>query len=505
MSAISRIISGSAASWSRLVINLAAQIILVPIFLSRWEPSIYGLWIGIFALATLIQFVDTGHHNYIGFEALRLGADSRHEIAKLYKSAVRVAICISTVEVLAVAAFVYLGFQAFVLGAVGDGYERLSLEVGILLLLHSVSWLAFGNWSTVAERVLSPFGYYPKIAWWQVAGAIVTALAPAIAVLLGAGLLKAGVVYYSAHAIYAVAAVTYVRRMIGRENLDSSHADYRYGLSNLFRSLALSFKAVLEMFRHEQFRLVVALILGAGNLVLFVTTRTVANILVAGLATITGPLIPELMRYVNTRDSAKSVAVMSIVWIVLVGILAPAAVAAQLFVAPLFEIWTRGKLGFDATLFGLFSMNVLLFALGQPAMAVMQGLNILRPQVAISFLATMIALMGTFYLAPLFGVKGAAASLLISELFVAVCSLLMMRRIFGTSNMNWPQKQIVIAISAVSFSSLLIMVGCQTEKNEQLVLFAAFACAVIACFFLIISLPKDLRRLAFRAITKASA
>jgi len=107
-------------------------------------------------------------------------------------------------------------------------------------------------------------------------------------------------------------------------------------------------------------------------------------------------------------------------------------------------------------------------------------------------------LTGTFYLAPLFGVKGAAASLLIGELFVAVCSFLMVRRIFGASNMNWPQKQIIITIGAVSFSSLLIVVGCQTEKNEQLVLLAAFACAAIACSFLIMSLPKDLRRLVFR-------
>jgi O-antigen/teichoic acid export membrane protein len=504
MSAISRIISGSAASWSRLGINLAAQVILVPVFLSHWEPSTYGLWLGIIALATLIQFFDMGHHNYIGYEALRLGAESRSEIARLYRPAVRIALCISAVELLAVTAFIFFGYHIVIVGAVSDGNEHLSQDVGVLLLLYSLSWLLFGNWSSVAGSVLTPFGYYPKIAWWQVVGAMVTALAPAIAVYFGAGLLMAGVAYHVTYAVYATAAVTYVHRMIKKEGLDRSRTDYRYGLNNLLRSLALSFRAVLEMFRQEQFRIVVAPLLGAANLVLFVTTRTVANVIVAGLATVSGPLMPELMRYLNNKDAAKSVAAMSIVWIVLVGILAPTAVAAQLYVAPLFEIWTRGKVGFDPILFALFSMNVLLFALAQPAMAVIQGHNILRFQVAISSCAVMIALIGAYYLAPLIGVKGAAASLLAGELFVATCSLLLSRRILGIINIHWPRKQILVTVSAVAFSVVLIVIASQPESSKVLVLVAALVCAAIASFLLITSLPKDLRELAFSAIKRSS-
>src|SRR5687768_6625067 len=133
MSAISRIISGSAASWSRVGVSLAAQILLVPVFLSHWEPSIYGLWIGTLALATLFQFVDIGHHNYLGFEALRLGAESRSEIAKLYKSGVRVALWLSAIDLLVVTAFVSSGLHMRILGAGAADDEQLSLAVGVLL------------------------------------------------------------------------------------------------------------------------------------------------------------------------------------------------------------------------------------------------------------------------------------------------------------------------------------------------------------------------------------
>ena len=299
-------ISGSIAYWSRIGVSFISQILLVPVFLSHWEPSQYGLWIGIFALAGLFQFVDIGHHNYIGFEALRLGERSRKEIAKLYNSAVRVALWLSVLGCLVVISLVLSGFHMHMLGADGEGNEKLSRAVGILLVMQSVSWLVFGNWSSIAGRVLAPFGYFPAIAWWQVSGAIVAALAPALAVQMGAGLLEAGIVHRMAYTMYEIPAVAYVRRMIGRERLAGRHADYRYGLSNLFLSLALSLKYVCDMFRQEQFRIVIAPLVGPANLVVFVTTRTVANVLVAALATVTGPVMPEFMRYLNNKDAARA-------------------------------------------------------------------------------------------------------------------------------------------------------------------------------------------------------
>jgi O-antigen/teichoic acid export membrane protein len=502
MSAISRVVSGSAASWSRLCISVVAQIFLVPVFLSHWDPATYGLWIGILALATLIQFIDFGHHNYIGYEALKFGADSRNDIARLYKSAVRVALCLSAIELLVLAVFVVCGYHVFVLGIAGLSSDHLRLEAGVILLLYSLSWLIFGNWSSVAGRVLVPFGYYPQIAWWQVGGAIVGALAPAIAVSFGADLLEAGIAYQIAYAAYAVPTVLYVRRMTARERLDAGDIDYSYGIANFVRSLVLSFKSVSEMARQEQFRIVVAPLVGAANLVLFVTTRTVANVLVAALATVTGPILPELMRYLNRRDREKCVASITILWIILVAILAPAAVIAQLFIAPLFEIWTRGKISFDHTLFALFSTSVLLFALAQPAMFVLQGLNILRPQVAISLGATLIALTGTFLFAPLVGVKGAAIALLAGEVFATVCAFFLLRRIFTTMSMAWPKRQALITVSAILLSFVLIGIASQTEGNEKLILFAAVGCAVVAFFLLVNSLPSDLRALALKGLKK---
>src|SRR3954469_14747393 len=166
MSTIARVASGSAASWCRLCVGLACQVFLVPVFLSHWPSREYGVWIGIGAAGSLIQFLDLGHHNYIGSEALRLGAQSRDDLSRLYGSAVRVALIASVVELALVVGLVRYGVLGALLGeqSVGDPLLR---DAGLILILQSTLWLIQGNWSSIAIRVLTPLGYFPHIAWFQ--------------------------------------------------------------------------------------------------------------------------------------------------------------------------------------------------------------------------------------------------------------------------------------------------------------------------------------------------
>ena len=158
-------------------------------------------------------------------------------------------------------------------------------------------------------RVLAPFGYFPQLAWFGVFVAVVTTFAQALALTLGAGLLGVGVVYHCSFAVCASFATSYMRKAMARERLADGESSLAFGIANYARSVALSVKGVLEMLRQEQFRLIVAPMVGPAGLVLFMTSRTMANVLAAGLATITNPLTPELARYLNLRDAAKSASV----------------------------------------------------------------------------------------------------------------------------------------------------------------------------------------------------
>jgi len=492
MSTFARIASGSAASWFRLCIGLASQLFLVPLFLSHWTPREYGVWIGIGAAGSLIQFLDFGHHNYIGSEALRLGAQSRDDLSKLYGSGIRIALMASVVELAVVVSLVWHGVLGALLGeqSVGDPLLR---DAGLILILQSTLWLVQGNWSSVAGRVLSPFGYFPHIAWFQASVPVATAIAQAVALMLGGKLLAVGVAYHATFALCSWVGTSYIRRVIARERLSERDPSYAFGIVNYARSLVLSARGALEMLRQEQFRLVIAPLVGPAALVLFMTTRTIANVAVAGLGTIAVPLTPELARYLNLRDAARSASVMSLVWLVLVGVLAPAAVAAPFFIEPAFTAWTRGQVQFDAVLFAIFSAGVLLFAFSQPTISVLQSLNRVALQVVVSVVATTAALTGTFIFAPAVGVRGAAGSLLAGELIVCGCTVVVLRKTFGSLGMAWPHKQVLITAASLAASCLLIALGSRPGTRATLIVPAAIAVAIVGSAALLASLPDRTR------------
>jgi O-antigen/teichoic acid export membrane protein len=484
-----------------LCVGAGSQLFLVPLYLSYWTPREYGVWIGIGAIGSLIQFLDVGHHNYIGSEALRRGSQSRDELSTLYGSAVRAALIASVIELAVVVALVRGGAVGALLGGhtVGDPLLR---DAGFILVVQSAFWLLQGNWSAVAGRVLLPFGYFPQIGWFQALVPIATIVVQVVALALGAKLLVTGVAYHLTYALCSWVGVSYLRRMIVRERLNRDRS-YVVGILNYRRSLVLSVKGVLDMLRQEQFRIVIAPLVSPAALVLFITTRTLANVFVAGLGTITNPLTPELARFLSLRDATRSTSVVTVVWLVLVGVLAPAAVAAPVLIQPFFVTWTRGRIQFDAVLLALFLAGVLLFAFAQPAICVLQSLNRATLQMAVSAVATTAALTGTFIFVPAIGVKGAAGSLLAGELIVCVCTVAALRRTFGSLGMAWPQKQVLITASSLAASCLLIVLGSRPGASASFIIPGGVVIAVVGSAALLASLP-DSTRLMGRTVAKLS-
>lgn len=225
--------------------------------------------------------------------------------------------------------------------------------------------------------------------------------------------------------------------------------DWRLGLSNLVRSQVLSGVNAVALLRQQGVRLILGPMSGADSVAAFSTLRTGANLALRGLSTITSPLMPELMRFLNQRDQPRSEAAFATVWIMLVGLMAPAVVVLQAFAGPLFEIWTRGKIPFDPALFAVLSLGVLVYALAQPPMAVVSGNNLLRPQIVISMLAAAITVGGMFLLVPRIGILGAGVALLAAELASTFAVRIVTRVWLRDNGMTWPGKQYGIASASV--------------------------------------------------------
>ena len=148
---------------------------------------------------------------------------------------------------------------------------------------------------------------------------------------------------------------------------------------------------------------------GPVALAAFSTMRTGANVALQGLNTIINPLLPDLMRFLHDRDQPRSEAAFSTIWIVSGSIYGTGRRNLQIFIEPFYVYWTQGKIAFDPLLFALLSLGVLVYAVVQPAMAVVIGNNLTKTTIAlIAAVAGVILFAVLIVLVPIIGILGAA-------------------------------------------------------------------------------------------------
>jgi len=461
MSIAARLISGSAASWMRMGIIMTSQLALVPLYLNYWSVEMYGIWLAVQALVAIMTMIDLGHQTYLGYEFLRLANTNKSELSQSLWSGIGAGACIGLLQIVLILVFIYANILPDLLGISGSGDQSLVIAGGVVLLLQGITWLIASSTGGLFVRALEPFGYYPRLAWWGVFLELVKNIAPAIAVVYGADLLYAGVALAAATLAFNVPIYLDMFSLMRKQQIKFSRPSIRLGYKNFLRSTAVAGKLLLENARQQGVRLVLAPLSGATSLAAFSTMRTGSNVALQGLNTITNPLMPDLMRFLHERDQTRIEAAFGTVWVVVVALMAPAVVVLQVFIAPLFSLWTQDQIEFNPTLFAILSLTVLVYAVAQPAMAVVMGNNLMKPQLLFSVLAAIIVIGGIVILVPWIGISGAGIALLIGELVASIGYTVYAKKWMHDKSLLWPARSFAIAatsvlIAAVSMGSMIL-------------------------------------------------
>lgn len=456
MSVASRLISGSAASWAQIAITAISQVVLVPVYLSHWSVATYGVWLAIQALISITSTFDFGHQEFLGYEFLRIGRDDRGQLSRFLWSGVGVGLLISLAQGFLLIGISYSNLLPRVLGESEVFEPGLLHEASLVLIAQSFIWLLSTSVPGLLSRALAPFGYYPRMAWWTLFSTFVTGIAPVLAVLLGAGLLTAGLVLVAASLLVSIPVYVDSFRLLARERVPFSWPSAATAGHNFRLSLAVSGKWLLENARQQGARLVLAPLVGAAGLTAFSTMRTGANVALQGLHTVVHPLMPELMRFLHQRDQTRMESAFSTVWFVLVAALAPGVVLVQAFIEPLYLLWTRGRIPFNPALFAALSLSVLLYAVAQPAIAVVQGNNLLRAQLLLSAVAAALVVGSIYLLVPHLGVVGAGAALVAAELAATLGYRLVAQRWLRQNGLQWPRRHFLIANTSLLIAGLAL-------------------------------------------------
>lgn len=448
MSTAGRLVSASIASWIRIGITVISQIALVPIFLERWDHVTYGAWLAILTVYGFMTLADISHHDFLGFEFLRLGRERKADISRILSASLPFALGIGTLQFIVIGGIVGLGLQAEILGLSAQ-YAQLSSDVGKVLIANSTVWLIFGSIWGILQRVVFPFGYFSRMSWWNVVIASVTTFAPAVAAALGANLLHAGLTLAVATAVMNVVSMADIWRLMKREGIRVHRPSPRLGGRNFLGACALMLRSALEILRNQGVRLILSPMVGVAQMATFATIRTGANVALQGIGTVTNPLFPELMRVLAARDQERTEGVFGFIWLVLAAVLIPSVTLLQLVMPAIFASWTRGKMQFDPVLFSTLSVGVLVYAVAQPPAAVVRGNNLLRAQLVITALSSGLMIVGLFLLVPHFGIRVAGLVLLLAEIVSLAGYFRVARSWMSSNHLQWPTAAFLYCLGSV--------------------------------------------------------
>jgi O-antigen/teichoic acid export membrane protein len=472
MSIAKRLITGSLASWFQIGVTIITQIVLVPVYLSSWNIQTYGLWIAVQALSTIMTSLDMGHHNFLNFEFLRIGKHNLKETSLYLWSGVWIGFGVGLLQIIIIVIILSTGLFKIVLSETSGIDKNLIHATGIVLLLQSVTWCIFISSGGIFVRALNAFDEYPRMAWWAAFATAVTSIAPAIAVYFGAGFLLTAIVLALTSALFYTIQYIDVFRLLRKYNIAFTTGSFKVGWQNFLLSIAISVKNLLENARNVGVRVVLAPLAGAASLVAFSTIRTGANFAMQGLHSVTYPMMPELMKFLHKRDQDRSEIALGTIWIIIIAIMAPAVVTLQTFIEPLFKLWTRGKVPFDPLLFSILSLSVLVYAIAQPAIAIVTGNNLLKIQLRLSALAAFIVVAGMIILVPKLGILGAGIVLLAAEIVAAIGYVRTAKIWLKDNGLVWPRNGSRIAtrsvyIAAAGMGSIILF------ESERYLLLAA--------------------------------
>ena len=465
--------------------TVLTQVLLVPLFLGHWSVEEYGCWLIVQTVVGLSSLLTAGLHSYVGFEFLKIGDQQLERSRKLFYSAWPCSLLVSTFELVTLSCLIGFGLirTAFDPGRAVDA--GLLHQVDVSLVIYSISWLISTSTGGLAGRAVAPYGYFPRMSWWQVFLALVQALASAVAVVFGANLEQTATWIMVATLVANIPIHWDMWRIFREYGLYPVRPDWRLGFRSVLHSLAISFGSVVDICRQQGVRIFLGALLGVARMTEFSTTRTMSNLSMQGIGTVTNPIMPELMRFLRERDAERTEAAIGFVWFFAVVLLAPLMVAFQWIMPVIYTAWTRGKLTYDPALFGLFSATLLLFALARPPLAVLQGNNLLRVQLAISVSISVIALAGILLLTTRLGTHGAAVSLWVAELAGTTLAVMYASGWMRRNGIRYPWGLFMFAVLSMVAADLAIVLMVWLPGARLYVLLVSVAMgAVIAGLFI---------------------
>jgi O-antigen/teichoic acid export membrane protein len=299
---LKRLCQGIGANFLGQIINIASRIVLVPLFLLAWGTDIYGEWLLLSSMVAYLAITDMGGAVYIGNRMTQAYAHRDQELfRKILHTGLALFLAIPVV-VLIIFLTVIFFFNPAAFLHISQTSHRTIILVLTLLAFQFVVSLPQGILLRVYFAVeMLPRGvmllnFMQFLSFVLVAGGL----------WLGWGMAPIALLQIVPYGIIAATALYDLNRKFPQfQILSLKEADFSLGLSFLKPSLHFFLIQVSQAFSIQGIVLVVGMILGPVQVVLFSTMRTIVNLIRSFFDQLSHAAWPEMTRLDAQENTDK--------------------------------------------------------------------------------------------------------------------------------------------------------------------------------------------------------
>jgi O-antigen/teichoic acid export membrane protein len=346
-----RLCQGIGANFLGQMINIASRIVLVPLFLLAWGPGIYGEWLLLSSMVAYLAITDMGGAVYIGNRMTQAYAHRDQELfRKILHTGLALFLAIPLVVLVIFLTVIFFFNPAAFLHISQTSHRTIMLVLALLAFQFIIS-LPQGILLRVYFAVeMLPRGvmllnFMQFLSFALVAGGL----------WLGWGMAPIALLQIIPYGLIATLALYDLNRKFPQfQILSLKAADFSFGLSFIKPSLHFFLIQVSQAFSIQGIVLVVGMILGPVQVVLFSTMRTMVNLIRSFFEQVSHAAWPEMTRLDAQEDIDKFLVLFRF-------ILRSILVASILFITIfhffggyIYHFWLRKTVPFEQPVMDLF-------------------------------------------------------------------------------------------------------------------------------------------------------
>ena len=286
---LGRVAAGTFANLIGQVLNLGGQLVLVPVFLTRWGNQQYGEWLALSAAVAVLTTLDLGMQTYVVNRLNQAHELNRfEEYSRILNTGLSLHLLLGTAGLVAILPALFLGPIDVWLKLQATPRSVAAL-VTALLSIQAVYSIAYG---TVA-------GVYRTVREYA-RGQMVNNVRVAANLAVTIGVIRAGggfVAVALSQLLVLGASSAFVCYDVSRRHqqvrFDLRKADLKLGISFVLPSLMCLGLQLVSALSVQGSTLLISATLGAAAVVPFVTLRTLSNMIVQGAGTVHLAVWPE--------------------------------------------------------------------------------------------------------------------------------------------------------------------------------------------------------------------